>query len=702
MAMYAWHQRPGIDMLFNQFNEYSHEAQFGNIRSVKELASVANQLGKKRTLSETYGGGGWELTFKDMKRLGDWEYVLGVNTLNQHLAYMSIEGARKYDYPQSFSYHNPWWPYYGGLNKHFARLSLALSSGRQINDVLVIEPTTTSWMYYRYIDSNRIGYKTGQAFQSFITRLEKAQAEYDLGSEDIIQRNGRVSGNRFIIGQAAYKTVVLPAGTENINSTTLRLLQQFKANGGKVLVFDTVQFVNGEKNKTLQSFISGTLQFKWPDDLTYAVVEKYFGNKDIRFEQSDTAAGKLFHMRRKLQDGQLLFLTNSSISGSLQGKCFIAGKKALALNTQTGEITAYPAKISGNGLYIQYNLPEAGSLLLFINAGTYAAFPEPVKKQSEAQATALPVTGSAITRLRPNVLTLDFCELKLKDTLLPHRYFYLAADYLFKRNGFIDGDPWNTSVQFKDQTISRDTFKAGSGFEVKYHFNVDSKSVNELQLKAVVERSQLWDVYVNGSLLKKNENEWWLDKNFSVFNIAPLVQAGENTLQLVAPRMSVYAEIQPVYITGNFGLSPDTAGWHIISPQPLQMGSWKEQGLPLYGHEVVYEKNFTVADEKKKYKLVTGKWYGTVALLKINDRQVAVLTGNETSVDITAFVKKGDNKAALVVTGSLKNTLGPHYNKPAPGLVSPWHWRYVYKPVAGKDYDLYDYGLMEDFSILQQ
>ena len=57
-------------------------AQFGNVRAVKELRSVANQMGYTRTLSETYGGGGWDETFKDFKRLGDWEYVLGVNFMN--------------------------------------------------------------------------------------------------------------------------------------------------------------------------------------------------------------------------------------------------------------------------------------------------------------------------------------------------------------------------------------------------------------------------------------------------------------------------------------------------------------------------------------------------------------------------------------------------------------------------------------------
>ena len=77
MAMYAWFHVPGIDMLFNQFAE-TVNAQFGNARSVKELSSVANQLGLRRTLCEAYGAGGWDLRFEDMKRIGDWLQVLGV------------------------------------------------------------------------------------------------------------------------------------------------------------------------------------------------------------------------------------------------------------------------------------------------------------------------------------------------------------------------------------------------------------------------------------------------------------------------------------------------------------------------------------------------------------------------------------------------------------------------------------------------
>ena len=132
MAMYAWHQRPAIDCLMNQYAENTH-GQFGNVRMPRELSSVANQLGMKRTLCEVYGAGGWDLRFEDMKRIGDWLEVLGVNTLDQHLSYVTIRGARKRDHPQSFSYHEPWWDAYHVSAEYLARLSAALSQGEQIN-----------------------------------------------------------------------------------------------------------------------------------------------------------------------------------------------------------------------------------------------------------------------------------------------------------------------------------------------------------------------------------------------------------------------------------------------------------------------------------------------------------------------------------------------------------------------------------------
>ena len=134
--------------LGNRLDTEGLGGQFGNDRAIRELRSAANQAGRIRTLSETYGGGGWEMNFEEQKRLVDWQGVLGVNFVNQHLSYYSLNGVRKFDYPPSFSYHEPWWEHYKLMGDYIGRMSMAMSAGEQINQTLVLQPTTSAWMYF--------------------------------------------------------------------------------------------------------------------------------------------------------------------------------------------------------------------------------------------------------------------------------------------------------------------------------------------------------------------------------------------------------------------------------------------------------------------------------------------------------------------------------------------------------------------------
>ena len=61
--------------------------------------------------------------------------------------------------------------------------------------------------------------------------LERAQAEYDIGCEDIIARQGAVEDAQFQIGHGRYDTVVLPPLTENLNAPTMALLEQYARAG---------------------------------------------------------------------------------------------------------------------------------------------------------------------------------------------------------------------------------------------------------------------------------------------------------------------------------------------------------------------------------------------------------------------------------------------------------------------------------------
>ncbi len=692
MAMYAWHQRPGIDLLFNQFDENSPNAQFGNIRAVKELASVANQLGKKRTLCETYGGGGWELSFMDMKRLGDWEFVLGVNTLNQHLADMTIAGARKYDYPQSFSYHNPWWPHYGTLNRYFARLSMALSRGQQQNDILILEPTTSAWMYYSPTHSNPRFQEIGEQFQRFVTQLEKAQVEYDLGTENIIKDQGKVADKKFVVGQRAYSTVVIPPGMDNIDEASFALLKQYTAAGGKVLLFSKPAKVNGAASNDLTAWLQQP-QLVFLPQLDQQVIDKYYANEACSFPQLDTTQGNLYHHRRVLEDGQLLFLSNASMETAAHGQVQLKGKYALLMDLTTGKTWDYPATAAGNNISLQYELPPAGSLLFFVSdkeVRTGEVYTPPAIGQ--------PVTASAtaIQRLQPNVLTIDFCDVQLGDSVYRDQHVYNAADRVFKYFGFRNGNPWNTSVQYKRNIVDRDTFNRATIATARYHFTMD-KVVATKGLQAVVERPQIWKVKLNGQSLKPITGKWWLDKSFAVYDISQAAKPGENILEITAAPMNILAEVEPVYILGNFSLQAQAQGFSLQPASAPRLGSWKGQGMQLYGQEMAYRKTFQA--DKGQYQVQLHDWKGTVAAVKVNGREAGIIDIPPYTLDISPYVHAGNNTVEVIVTGSLKNTLGPHHNKPRPGLVSPWHWRNVKEHPAGDAYDVYDYGLLTDFSI---
>jgi hypothetical protein len=697
MAMYAWFQMPAIDMLFNQWDDSTARAQFGNVRSVKELASAANQTGRQRKMSETYGGSGWELTFAEMKRNGDWEYALGVNLMNQHLTYFSFAGARKYDYPPSFDYHEPWWGSYKYINDHYARLSMALSAGKQINDILVLEPTTSAWLYDSYTARNKKVAEIGHSFQTFITELEKSQVEYDLGSENIIKDMGSVKGGKFVVGQCGYSTVVIPPMMENLDVETYKLLERFVSNGGRLVAFSLPSLAEGAPSEELNDFLSKAAdKIIKAQQLTPEVISNYFPGSNVSF--ADLTGGDLYHHRRTLADGQLLFLSNSSLSEPLKGTVKIIGADAIEMNTVSGEIKGYPVVKEGENISVSIGLPPAGSLLLYVPKVKQEGFS--VQTPPQSHEILSPSSTVNVAREKDNAIAIEFCDLLLGDELTKDLHTYYAADKVYKKYGFKNGNPWNTSVQFKTRTVDRDTFGTNTGFTATYHFNIKN-NFDFSTLKAVVERASLWSVSLNGTEIKPEAGKWWLDREFGVFNIGGLAKKGDNTLTLKVSPMKVHAEIEPVYITGDFSVMPSEKGWTIEpSVKTLTTGSWKEQGMPFYSWGVTYSIEYNIERLEGQYSVRLNKWSGTVAEVIVNDKVAPVIAFPPYESDITGLIKPGSNKIQVKVTGSLKNLMGPHFNNPRPGLVSPGSFRNVKSYPAGKDYQLIDYGLMEDYTLI--
>ncbi len=582
MAMSAWQQRPGIDTLMNQYAENT-QAQFGNVRACREVSSLANQFGR-RTMVELYGAGGWDLRFEDMKRIGDWLEVLGINTLNQHLTYVTIRGARKRDHPQSFSYHEPWWDAYHVSAQYLARLTAALTQGEQINRILVLEPTTTAWMYQGNEEKLK---ELGGSFFRLLMKLEAAQVEYDLGCENVLANHGSVSGQQFKVGQRAYDVVVIPPFTENLDEKTWQLLHSYVLAGGQVLsCAQATERCNGKIAGSPAHLVVANERWQKVDagELPARLMRQQLQTAVTVVGRAPDDKGILFHHTRRLRDGELLFLVNTSIESPSRGTVVSTLRGIEEWDLKSGNSAPYRFSRNERNVRADFELPPSGSLLLFLSQKPITPAPQMVETSTD-----LVAVGPLETHhVEPNVLTLDYVDITAGGESKTNVYFYLAQKLAFEKNG-LSRNPWDNATQYKDEIISK-KFPPDSGFTASYKFTVESAVPQNLAI--VIERPDLYMITCNGQLVAAEVSrrtprssdpflppdagsytvefkDWWLDKSFGRIPIANVARVGENVVTIKASPFTIYHELEPAYVLGDFTLKPAEFGFVISPDQPL-------------------------------------------------------------------------------------------------------------------------------------
>jgi hypothetical protein len=701
MALGAYAGVPGIDILMNEWRTDMH-AQFGNDRAVKEIRSIANQLGRERTLSETFGAGGWEMTFADQKRIADWEYALGVNLVNQHLMYVTIAGARKRDHPLSFSYHEPWWGSYTALGDYYGRLAAALTAGEQRNDILVLEPTTTAWMHAAVGEPNPAMDSIGTQFQNFVHELEAAQIEYDLGSERILRDHGRVEGAKLTVGKRTYGLVVLPAGMENIEVSTLALLRKYVEQGGLLLVTgDVPSYADARPDPNFRKFLE-----KHPAGYTQVPAAKAIATirllvpPAIEFRDVNRATVPLpefFHHRRILNDGELVFLANTRMA-QRTGEIVMHAAAAERWDPFTGAVTPWPARQEGSHIVVSYAIPAGGSLLLHFSPVAPKNTPVAASPREMKNVTRTPHGATVVERIAPNVLTLDRCDLTVGGVTAKDLYFYEAQKRAWQAHGF-GADPWDNAVQYRTNILDRDTFKVNSGFTADFHVMMGT-DVDTRGMRVAVERPGVFRVAVNGTPVKPVKGAWWLDESFGVYDIGALVKAGDNVISVTAHPMTIHAELEPVYLLGNFRIAVATKGFAIVPSTPLRFGSWAGQGMAFYAAGVKYTQAVNrdaVKGKGTRTCVRLGKWKGVVASVTVNGKDAGIIAFAPYELDVTKLMKPGKNMVSVTVFGSLKNTLGPHHGNPPLGMA--WPGMFQKSGTDGEFYSVLEYGLFEDFAV---
>lgn len=704
MDCYRFQHIPGIDLLRPQYDYDDPRQSAIFLLTVRELNSAANQCGKARRFCELHGVGGFDATFENFKRLIDWLVVHGVNYLDEHLAFATLAGVRKYDHPQTFTDHSSWFPGpYRSIGDYQARLVAALVPGRQDNRVLVLHPTCTGWVLATPAEPKNPPVGGPALYDTPSTRLRDAQmglvqflcdnqVDFDLGDETVLREIGSADGARLRCGEGAYDVLVVPRGVRALRESTLGLLDAFQAAGGVVLALDDAapDLVDGRPDAR-----PAELAKAWhrcaDDDALLAEIRRVAPPR-IAAAGGGALPGLLHHLSKVHDDGSRVHFLANTDPGAVAAPLRIAGAGPVAsIDADSGELLSVPFRPDGDGVVVDLELPRGGSMLLVQGPAAEGAQP-PVERHPGGEITLGPWT---IERAAPNVLALDYCDLVCFDEVHEALFVTHANKLAWQLHGH-DRDLWDRGVQVGQMYLDME-FDADSGFETVWRFEVDGSALAALRrpgsVRVAIENPQLYEVRVNGHAVDVAAGERWLDEVIKAADCSAALVAGSNEIRVRAPRFHPLCEIDRIYLVGDFATEPAKPGWRLSAPKPLAFGDWVAQGLTMYDQAVSYRASLMVP-EAGCVRLDFGGWEGACLRVRLAGRErIAYLRGVPAVFDAVAA---GAHEVEVEVFGTPRNMMGPHFDPNLKYCAGPPHWDAAPRgPVDGQAYCFMPYGLLE-------
>ena len=653
---------PGMDMLCDE-----HE-----FTTAKQVQSVVHQYCKAGMLSELYGVTNWDFDFRGHKMQGDWQAALGVTVRTPHLAWLSMKGEAKRDFPASISYQSPWYQEYSYIEDHYARLNTVLTRGAPIVKIGVIHPIESYW-----ISAGPASQTSGQVrslennFQNITEWLIKNHLDFDFICESTIPELTR-EGSPRSIGQMTYDAIVVP-GCLSLRSTTLRYLDHFRSNGGKVIFMGSCPtHVDGiQKGDTLAlynqcqqiSFDSGALQ------------EALEAHRQVRIlHASGHPESRIIYNYRQDKDCRWLFLACcDEFGGDLHNppqRDVIFDETITVVvdgvfipthyDTLTGEIKPLSYVHRNGKTLITYPFAVCESLLIKLSDRAEAA------EKGEEELTLVkefclkkPVDYSLS---EPNVLLLDQAEYRYNDGPWQESEEILRISRNFRNSLGYRSDqtqPYAIEIGPEDHCVA-----------LRFHV----KSMEQISNAVLaVEDADKVAICFNGQSVENKITGYFTDEAIQTVAL-PMIQAGDNVLELTFP----YGErtnIEWCYILGDFGVQ--VIGCETLltkRPDKLGFGSVTSQGLPFYGANIHYRFDVEL-DHDGAIEIETSYYRGALVAVALDSQRVGRIVFPPYRLKIEG-VKKGTHTVTLTLFGNRHNSFGAlHHVKEGHRWFDPHVWR---------------------------
>ena len=572
-------QLPGIDMLCD-FREYT---------TAKQAQSVARQCGRPGVLSELYGVTHWDFPFAGHLRQGNWQAALGVTVRVHHLTWYSMAGEAKRDYPASIGRHMPWWSEYPAVEDHFARVAVALQTGRPVCRVAMLHPIESHWV----AEGPTTDHAEDQAmlergFAETLSTLLEGQIDADLIAESLLEElcPGQAS-HPLTVGEMTYEAVVLPP-LLTMRATTLARLESFVEAGGTVISLGTPP----KLVDALPSDAAIRAAERWlrcdgdPQRLLSAVMPWRDVELRNNFRRID---GAVYQLREEDEGRRILFICSTRKASDFDSlleresdydglTLRIRGRwRVEHLDTRTGESVEPGEAWTDDGwTALQVDLPIAAHLLLRLHPADAPKTPcaKTTWREHARLQGPMPITLS-----EPNVLVLDRPAWRLDEGDWQPCVDVLRADNLARaglgmplRSGEI-AQPWIDPA-------------TPTGHRITVRYTVRSDVTVEAPLIAL-ERLAAARITLDGHAIPSKAAGFYVDEDIPTVAL-PSLAVGDHTLEIEWP-VDARQGLEACYLLGDFGVTVAGTEARITAPpRELSFGDWTNQGLPFYGGNVTY------------------------------------------------------------------------------------------------------------------
>lgn len=666
MRCYREFQLPGIDNLCDH----------RDFMAAKQATSIAHQYGKEGVLSELYGVTQWDFDFEGYKLAGDWQAALGVTVRVPHLAWASMEGEAKRDYPAAIGWQSPWYEDYSYVENHFARVNYCLTRGKPVVRVGMIHTIESFWLLQGPKNQSEGKKKQWEDdFQNISQWLLTGGIDFDYIAESSLADDVSAQvGSTFCCENMAYDVVLVPSCI-NLRGRTLEKLLRFAEAGGRVFfVGDVPEYVDCRESEELKQLVNCCEHLSVSKQVLLDKLEDW---REVDFwTQGEKRTHNLLYQMRQEEDCRWLFVAQAykgmegrqdeiwyrrALHAPQKLRIVIKGEwKVEKYDTVTGEISDMEAEYQNHQTIIHYGLYCDDSLMLCLKpVGNDASIISDENISGftstgwgrELQKYYLP-EPIGYQMSEPNVLILDYFEYALDDEDYRESCEMLKLDNRLRER---------LHLPLRCESLAQPYIRIRE--DVRDHkVRLRAKFYSAVELTGcylALEETAYCKGTLNGQNINMEPLGYYVDPAIAMVKI-PNIQKGQNELCLTVDYGDC-TNLEWMYILGEFGV--ELKGAHAsLCPKPERLfwGDYTRQGFPFYTGNMTYLVKLPEdsGEENVKDRILQVPYYsGAAVKASVNDGEEQMLAFLPYKCKLQDL-KEQDNVLKITCLGNRYNGFG--------------------------------------------